>query len=193
VSILTSTDGGHTWVRHQGTALDGQSVLEIVVDPTNANVAWAATGARGVFRTADGGTTWTAGAGLETASIMSLAVDPSNPTVLYAGTVASGVVKSTDGGVSWLTSSIGMDPAERVNALVVDPSRPTVVYAGTNFSGVYVSVDAGATWTLYNTGLDVRVVQTMAIAADGNTLYAGTGGGGVFGLGPLWSTPATLP
>jgi photosystem II stability/assembly factor-like uncharacterized protein len=167
-------------------------VLEIVVDPTNADVAWAATGARGVFRTADGGTTWTAGVGLETATIMSLAGDPSNSSVLYAGTVALGVFKSTDGGVSWLTSSIGMDPAERVNALVVDPSRPTVVYAGTNASGVFVSTDAGATWTLHNTGLLMKTVQTLAIASDGSSVYAGTRGGGVFGLGALWPPAATV-
>ena len=119
VSILTSADGGTTWTRRQGTALDGQSVLDITVHPSNADMAWAATAGRGVFRTSDGGATWAAGAGLETATVMSLAGDPNNPTVLYAGTVNSGVFKSTDGGVSWLASSIGMDPAERVNAIVV--------------------------------------------------------------------------
>lgn len=63
-------------------------MTEIVVHPTNADKAWAATADGGVFRTTNGGTTWqrvATGLG-NTAKVMSLAIDPNNPEVLYAGT-----------------------------------------------------------------------------------------------------------
>ena len=185
-SILTSTDGGHTWVRHQGTAIDGLTVTAIVVHQTNADIAWAATAGGGVFRTSDGGATWvSAASGLQSAVVESLVGDPTNSSVLYAGTAESGVFKTQDAGASWQASNVGMDPAESINAIVVDPLRPHVVYAGSSKSGVYVSADAAATWQLHNNGLQVRSVQTLGIASDGELLYTGTNGGGVFRLGEL--------
>ena len=128
VSILTSADGGSTWTRHEGTALDGLTVTEIVVHPANANVAWAATAGGGVFQTSDGGTTWVpASNGLLDTTVMSLAGDPNNANVLYAGTAGSGVFRSDDGGALWQASSAGMDPNEPIGAVVVDPARPNVV------------------------------------------------------------------
>ncbi len=186
VSILTSEDGGHTWTRREGSALDGLTVTEIVVHPTNAGIAWAATVGGGVFRTADGGTTWeTASNGLGDTMVMDLAGNPNTPDVLYAGTLSNGVFKSENGGTSWQASSAGMDPNEPIGALVVDPIRPEVVYAGSWMSGVYLSEDAGATWRLINNGLRTRSVRALTISSDGQILYAGTKGEGVFRLGEL--------
>ncbi len=186
VSILTSTDGGHTWRRHEDTAVDGLTVAEIVVDPTDADVAWVATVGGGVFRSVDGGDTWErASDGLTNAMVMSLAGDPNNPAVLYAGTNNSGLFKTDDGGVSWRASSVGMEPEEWIGTIVVDPRRPDVVYAGSLTSGLYVSEDAGATWHRHNDGLQMRAIETLDIATDGDVLYAGTSGGGVFRLGDL--------
>lgn len=185
VSLLISENGGQTWTRHQGTALDGLTVTEIVVHPTDADMAWAATAGGGVFRTINGGTTWQQVAnGLgNTATVMSLALDPNQPEVLYAGTASQGVYKSQNGGNSWQQSSAGLDPNEAIGAIVVDPVRSNVVYAGSWFSGVFMSEDAGATWQPLNNGLRTRSVRTMAIATDGTVVYAGTKGEGVFRLG----------
>ena len=186
VSILTSADGGSTWIRHQGTAVDGLTVTEIVVHPTNANMAWAATAGGGVFKTSNGGTMWTlTSSGLLDTMVMSLAIDPNNPDVLYAGTAGSGIFKSVNGGASWRASSAGMNPNEPIGAVIVDPARSNVIYAGSWTSGVFLSEDEAATWQLINNGLRTRSVRTLAIASDGGLLYAGTRGEGVFRLGEL--------
>lgn len=186
VSILTSSDGGSTWARHQGTALDGLTVTEIVVHPTYANIAWAATVGGGVFKTSNGGTTWSlTSTGLLDLAVMSLVGDQNNPDTLYAGTAGAGVFKSENGGVSWQASSIGMDPNEPIGAIAVDPIQSNILYAGSRISGVFMSEDAGGTWQLINNGLRTRSVRTLSIAADGKLLYAGTRGEGVFRLGEL--------
>lgn len=186
VSILTSADGGSTWVRHQGTAVDGRTVTKIVVHPTNANIAWASTAGGGVFKTSNGGTTWVPTSnGLLDTMVMSLAGDPNNPDVLYAGTEGAGVFKSENGGASWQASSAGMNPNEPIGAIVVDPARSDVIYAGSWLSGVYLSENGGGTWQLINNGLRTRSVRTLAIASDGLLLYAGTRGEGIFRLGEL--------
>ena len=51
--------------------------------------------------------------------------------------------------------------------------------------GLYLSEDGGRNWRLHNNGLSVRSVRSLAISADGNTLYAGTEGGGVYRLSSL--------
>lgn len=195
VSILTSADGGHTWARRQGTAVDGLTVTEIVVHPTNADKAWAATVGGGVFRTTNGGGNWqrvASGLG-NTARVMTLTLNPANPDVLYAGTADQGVFKSTNGGNSWQNSSVGMDPNEPIGAIVIDPTQSQVVYAGSWFSGVFMSEDSGQTWRLINTGLRTRSVHALTISADGTLLYAGTQGEGVFRLGELPDEGAYLP
>jgi hypothetical protein len=78
-----------------------------------------------------------------------------------------------------------MDPNEPIFALVVDPVRSNVVYVGSLRSGVFVSQDGGETWRTLNQGLHARTVHGLAIAADGQTLYAATHGDGVYRLSTL--------
>ena len=186
VSILTSDDGGSTWERQQGTAVDGQTVTEIVVHPTNANLAWAATAGGGVFQTSNGGSNWTqVSNGLSDLYVMSLAIDPNNPDILYAGTAGAGIFKSENGGISWQASGIGMDPNEPIGAVVVDPTASNILYAGSWVSGIFISENAGQTWQLLNDGLSTKSIRALSIATDGELLYAGTRGEGVFRLGEL--------
>jgi len=185
-SVITSEDGGRTWQRQTGVPGDGLPVSAVVAHPADPDVAWLAIPEGGVYRTADGGATWTPSmSGLESKRVMSLAVDPQNPAVLYAGTYGDGLFKSTDGGGTWRQSSAGMDPNELVFALVVDPVRTNVVYAGSLRSGVFVSQDGGETWRSLTQGLRNRTVRGLALAADGQTLYAATHGGGVYRLSTL--------
>jgi hypothetical protein len=182
-TILLSSDGGHTWTHVIGTALDGYTVTEFVVHQANADIAWASTLGAGIFRTEDRGQTWSAvNSGLGSKFFMTLAGDAQNPDILYAGSVDRGVYKSEDRGGSWRSISYGMDANEPVYALAVDPLRPDVIYAGSVGSGLFLSEDGGARWRLINTGLLTRAVNSLAISADGETLYAGTYGGGVFRL-----------
>lgn len=183
VSILTSDDGGHTWVRRTGTGFDSTSVSSVVVHPQNKDVAWAGTLGKGIFKTTNGGASWTsASSGLGDQDVEALAVDPTRPDVLYAGTFSKGVYRSRDGGATWAQASSGMKNQEEIKTLAVNPSQPDVVYAGAYSSGVYASTNGGSSWTLVNNGLRNRAVRTLTISRSG-VVYAGTYGEGVFRLG----------
>jgi len=190
MSLLISEDGGHTWSRREGTALDGSSVTEIVVHPTNADLAWASTYGAGVFQTSDGGLTWqSVSTGLTARADTSLALNLQNPNELYVGTVGSGLFKTDDGGATWRQVIAGLNPNENIISVVIDPIRPHVVYAASEFSGVYLSEDAGDSWRLINNGLRTRAAKALAISPDGLVLYAGTDGEGVFRLGDDLTAP----
>jgi photosystem II stability/assembly factor-like uncharacterized protein len=184
-SLIISQDGGRTWHRQANVPLDGLPVTSVVAHPTDPDVAWMTMPAGGVFRTQDGGVTWQpASLGLSQ-GVMTLALEPHNPEVMYAGTGSNGIYKSQDGGETWKPSSTGMDPNEPIFAIAIDPSRPNIVFAGSIRSGVFISQDSGKTWLKLNDGLRTRAVHILAISFDGETLYAGTRGEGIFRLSTL--------
>src|SRR6266567_8541538 len=129
--VYKSTDAGKTW-KHIGLD-DTQAISRIRVHPTNPDVVYVsalghpygANAERGVFRSKDGGQTWTKILFRNDRSgAVDLCLDPKNPNVLYAaiwdayrtpwslssGGAASGLLKSTDGGDHWteLTRNPGM-------------------------------------------------------------------------------------
>ncbi len=172
--MYKSTDGGKTWA-HIGLA-DTYQIGAIVVDPHDANVAYvaalghpyAANPERGVFKTTDGGKTWSKVLfkGADTGAI-SLAMEPGNPNVVYAALwqtrrppwnvyppsngPGSGLYKSTDGGATWTQLTNGLPAHVGHIGLSISPAAPHRVYAMVDSApgqgGVYRSDDAGATWT----------------------------------------------
>jgi photosystem II stability/assembly factor-like uncharacterized protein len=134
--VYKSTDGGRTFV-NMGLA-DTHHISEVVIHPTNPDVVyvaaqghlWGHTGQRGIFRTTDGGRTWTQlTQGLpndDRTGASDLVMDPLNPNVLYAGFWErirmpyrflsggrnGGVFKSTDGGNTWTKLTRGLPPGE---------------------------------------------------------------------------------
>ena len=174
---------------------DGGLVTHLVVDPSTPTTLYMGSEGGGVFKSADGGATWTAiNNGLTRLYVQALAIDPSTPTTLYAGTQGGGVFKSTDGGMNWTAPSAGI-AGHYVQALVVDPLSPATVYAGT-FGGVFKSADGGVNWTQSNGGL-TGGIYVYALAIDPvtpSTLYVATAGGSLFksvDAGANWS-PAAL-
>jgi photosystem II stability/assembly factor-like uncharacterized protein len=160
--VYKSTDGGDNWT-NVGLK-DSERVAKILVDPSNTDTVyvcapgklWSDSDERGVYRTNDGGKSWTKvlkGGNLSTGCSM-MSMDESNPKTIYAGMwdfrrkgwtfrsggetpespSASGLFKSTDGGATWAelteASAKGLPPKPwgRV-AVSVAPSKPNVVYA----------------------------------------------------------------
>jgi photosystem II stability/assembly factor-like uncharacterized protein len=171
--IYKSTDAGKTWT-NTGLA-ETHAIASIVIDPRDPNVVVAgalgdvfADGPeRGVFRTADGGKTWTKTLFVGPRSgVSELIADPKNPDVLYAGiwqfqrrpwTFSSGgyddgIWKSADGGRTWtrLTGHGLPDGMMGRIGLAVAPSQPQRVYALIESKAgiLWRSDDAGATWSL---------------------------------------------
>lgn len=178
--VYKSTDGGENWT-HMGLK-NTERVSKILVDPKNGNNVWVCApgrlwsddAERGVFRSTDGGKTWShvlKGPNLSTGCGM-MSHDKSNPNTIYASlwdfrrkgwTFRSGgegpkafsgsdLLKSTDGGQTWQaldksTKGLPAKPWGRI-AVAVAPSKPSTVYAfiESTDSALYRSDDAGASW-----------------------------------------------
>jgi hypothetical protein len=134
----------------------GGRTRALVINPTTPTTMYAGGVAGGVWRTTDGGASWTPLTDLiANIAVNSLAMDPANSNVLYAGTgegyfngdavQGAGIFKTTDGGNTWasLANTVGF---HFVNSIVISQNSSSRVYAGTE-SGVMRSTDAGVTWT----------------------------------------------
>ncbi|MGQ0646703.1 MAG: WD40/YVTN/BNR-like repeat-containing protein [Gemmatimonadaceae bacterium] len=132
--------------------------------PRDPNTVYVGTAAGGMWKTSNGGTTWTPLFERErTLSIGDFALEPGNPDVVYVGTgeantrnsasFGRGMYKTTDGGKTW--RHIGLGDTRHVARVMVNPLDPRVVLvcavghmAGPNAErGVFVSRDAGTTWS----------------------------------------------
>jgi hypothetical protein len=123
-------------------------------------------------------------------------VDPANSDHLIAGIPNQGLYRSQDRGTTWQHVSAGLEPNGEHRDIVFDLQNPGTVYTSDIKSGVYRSEDSGSTWHKINEGLTNRAATALSLSADGNHLYAGTSGGGVFRLdltgNPPVSTGVTL-
>jgi len=136
--------------------------------PGDPNIVYVGSASGGVWKTTNGGTTWTPiFDGQPVASIGDIALEPGNPDVVYVGTGESnvrnsvsfgnGVYKSTDGGHTW--NYLGLKDTEHISRIVINPNNTDVVYVGAlgrafgpnAGRGVFVSRDGGKSWekTLY--------------------------------------------
>lgn len=131
---------------------DAGRVRDIIVDKTNPSIIYVAFSGGGVWKTTDGGTTWTPKSEtLGSLSTGSLAIDPNNSNTLYLGLgdpfdgTGIGLVKSTDGGNTWF-APVYLGNATAIADLIVAPGNSNIVLAATS-AGLFRSVDAGATWS----------------------------------------------
>ena len=148
-------------------------VRTLAVGPSNSSLILAGTDDGGIYRSIDGGHSWTAATvppgGQNPAAI---AFSPGSPGTAYAAT-GNGVLKSTDSGGTWTFTA----EAPLSFSVATDPASPSTIYVGTNF-GVYKSTNGGTSWTSSNTGMTDRFVAALAIdPTTPATIYAGTEGG----------------
>jgi photosystem II stability/assembly factor-like uncharacterized protein len=147
-------------------------VLSLAIDPTKPATLYAGAKNAGVFKSSDGGTSWTAiNTGLPSGiSVSTLVISPMNPSTLYVGTNQD-VFKTSDGGESWRALNL----TRSVTAMLIDPQTPSRLYAAGACNGVYRSNNEGTSWTAINTGLTGFFFTSLAIdPASPSTLYAGT-------------------
>ncbi len=196
--VYKSTDGGHGW-KLMGLA-DARHIGRIIVDPADHDVVYvAALGhlfgpnkERGVYKTTDGGLTWTNVLFVnEDTGATELVMDPSNNKVLYAATYqrrrsswgfsgggpGSAIYKSTDAGRSWTKLTRGI-PEGSLGRIGLDVFRGNshTLYARIEHkteSGIYRTDDAGATWRKVssNNPRPMYFSQIRVDPVDANRIY----------------------
>ncbi len=198
--VYKTSDGGDTWAR-MGLD-DTEHIARIVVDPSKHDTVyvcatghlWDANAERGVFKTTDGGKSWTKSLFVdEDTGCSDLAIDPQETDVLYAGMwqfrrypdffdsggKGSGLYKSSDGGETWHELTSGLPEGEKGRiAVAVAPSRPSRLYAlvEAEETGLYRSDDMGGTWEKVNGSMSVTArpfyfALVVVDPTDFNTVY----------------------
>lgn len=155
--VFKSMDGGGHWVKLLATPLPAYAVA---LHPTNSAVAFAADGSRRLFRTTDGGASWSqSGTGITPGSASTgsrIAFRPGDAAVVYYAAGAA-LFKSTDSGATWATISSGVVTGKSILDLAVDPTAPDTVTLVLSLYGPHRTTDGGATWVPATTGLPTSV------------------------------------
>lgn len=172
-------------------------VRALAVHPTSVNTAYIGPAAGGIWKTTDGGTTWSdVGVSLASLTFGAIAIDPGNSNVVYAGAGESirywntttysgkGIYKSTNAGASWTQITSGFGTTTHFGALRVSPTNSNMVFAalGSGYyyasspgnEGLWRSTNAGTTWTRtlnVDDGFDVLPHPTTI-----NLVFGATGG-----------------
>jgi len=164
-SMFKSTNAAASWSNdNYGLPF---AVTHLVVHPTQPLTLYAGTG-NGVFRSPDGGKTWSPiNNGLNTPFVMGLVIDPLTPSTLYVAALgvgsgsSAGVYKSTDGGNSWQLRNNGL-LSTNVQSLAIDPVTPTTLYAGAGDRNLISKTTDGAdNWAA--AGVPPAVPRSIAV------------------------------
>ncbi len=203
--VWKTTNAGNTYQ----PIFDSQgsySIGVVTMDPSNPNVIWVGTGENnnqrsvafgdGIYKSEDGGASWTHMGLKNSEHIGKIIVHPDNSNVVYVAAIGPlwsaggdrGVYKTTDGGETW-NQILSVDEHTGINDLEIDPRNPDVLYAssfqrrrhvftyisGGPGSGIHKSVDGGATWEKAQKGLpdvDLGRIDIEISPADPEKIYA---------------------
>ncbi|MFC1592623.1 hypothetical protein ACFLWZ_01775 [Chloroflexota bacterium] len=184
--IYKSYDGMDFNITANGTDMKmyGKHIYQIIIDPENPTVVYAAS-EEGISRTTDGGNTWSDfSTGLETSQIRTLAITADR--VLLCGTLGYEIYYYDEQDSRWQQMPafgnfgtfwpIWNDrPFYQYTSLLLHPTDSEKIYLGTFPAGIYKSVDAGQSWQESNVGWTNDGVFTLLFHPENpEIIYAGT-------------------
>ena len=194
--VWKSTNFCQSWV----SVFDNQntsSIGAVAIDPANGEVIYCGTGeanslrsyypGTGMYKSTNGGTSWTfIGLG-STYSFGNISINPANTQIVYAAAIGStrrknterGIYKSTNGGVSWAQSLFIADSVGAID-VVVDPNNPDKVFAamwerqrredyikyGGPMTALYVTNNGGSSWNVVSGGFPSNAADLGRISID---------------------------
>ena len=203
--VWKTTNGGTTWepiFDHQSTI----SVGDIAVAPGNPDLIWVGTGEAnnqrssswgdGVYKSENGGKSWTNMGLKRSEHIGRIIVNPNNPNIVFVAAAGPlwtsggdrGLYRTTDGGKTWKAVKT-IDANTGFTDVIFDPKNPDVIYAasyqrerrpwsfvgGGPGSGLWKSTDGGDSWTRLTEGLpngDVGRIGLDISRSNPNVVYA---------------------
>lgn len=184
--LWKTTNGGDTWARVSDTDLGGGGrrgyLTKIAVARTDPKRLLTGSGAGRVFRSSDGGATFTQVSGLPARYVSHVEFDRANAMTFYVSLINTGadgrLFRTTDFGGAFTRIDTGL-PQFPIHVVRVDPLDPTILYVGTDV-GVYRSTDSGSTWSQFGSGLPAVSVWDLVIRDDGSLLRVATHGRGLY-------------
>ena len=162
------------------------TITTISVAKTAPNTIYLGTDTGRLWKTEDGGTTWTefVGKGLPDRWVTRVAVDPTDASTVWAtfsgfrnGEDAAHVYRTTDGGQTWVNNS-GNLPNAPVNDIVIDKAHDTV-FVGTDL-GVFNLKKGGNNWQVVGKQLPLVPILDLRLHEASESLYAATFGRGIY-------------
>lgn len=169
-----------------GNALDGIGRVNcLAFHPDNSNIIYAGAPAGGLWKSTDGGVTWSTNTDLlPNLGVSSIAIDPHNPDTMYiatgdrdaADTYSIGVLKTTDGGQTWNTTGLtySVTQSRRASAIYINPKNTQEIVVATRL-GIQRSTNGGASFSQVHSG-SWQMMTFVPTATD--TLFAGGNNGG---------------
>lgn len=211
--VYKSLDGGRSWA-HMGLR-DTQHIGRVIIDPVDSDTVyvaalgrlWGPNAERGVFKTTDGGRTWTNVKFIDQdTGFVDMVMDPNNRQVLYAaayqrrrapwgfngGGPGGGIYKTPDGGRTWVKLSRGLpDGIVGRIGLAIWRKDPRVLYATVEHreGGTFRSDDGGDTWKkmsdvnprpMYYSKIHIDPTNDRRIYILGSSLFVSDDGGRTF-------------
>jgi photosystem II stability/assembly factor-like uncharacterized protein len=225
--VWKSINNGTTWEPIFDT-YSTSSIGDIAVCQSDPNIVWVGTGepnnrqsssfGDGIYKSTDGGKTFTNVGLKETQTIARVVIDPKDPNVVYVAALGRlfgpnkerGIYKTTDGGKTWANVKF-IDQDTGFTDLAIDPADNKTLYAasyqrrrtpwgmngGGPGCGLWKTVDAGKTWTkLEGAGLPEGVIGRIGIdlaRSNPSTIYAQIEVGASTGAGAPEETPGGQP
>ncbi|MCC6372627.1 MAG: T9SS type A sorting domain-containing protein [Bacteroidia bacterium] len=176
IGVLKSTDGGLTWNSTGLTAQPSNNFLirRLLINPNNTQIVLAATNA-GIYRTINGGTSWTQ---INTVNTYDMEFKPGDPTIVYA--TGAYFYLSTNSGATFtqITSGIATTGCNRMAVAVTTNSAGlNYVYVAASTSsasdlkGIYRSTNSGVTFSLMATTPNLLVNSCAATGSGGQGWY----------------------
>ncbi|MGE5243551.1 MAG: WD40/YVTN/BNR-like repeat-containing protein [Betaproteobacteria bacterium] len=195
--VWKTTDAGEVWDNVSDGFFKAGSVGAIGIAASNPNVVYVGTGSAcirnnvsigiGMYRSADGGTTWQPAGLADAGQIARVRVDPHEPDLVYVAALGHafgpnatrGVFRSRDGGRSW-QRVLSVDDRTGAADLAMDARNPRVLYAamwtgerrpwglvgGSSDGGVFKTTDGGDHWTRLTSGLPAGPVGRIGVAVS---------------------------
>ncbi len=204
--LFRTTDNGETWVPLTDGQVPVGSSGDVAVALSDPNIIYYGTGSdgarsnvstgRGVYKSVDGGDTWTFAGLYDVGQIGAVRIHPTNPDIVWVAangdvfkpTPERGIYKTTDGGMTWRKTLFVSDSTGAMD-VELQPGNPDVVYAwmsrlerkpwtiisGSYEGGFYKSTDGGETWENIKAGFPGELIgkgNLAVTAAKPDRVYA---------------------